>query len=196
MLSGRCATIARTIFLQFFPLEFFARLMKEIAGLEAKIERVRIKTDKEQKLAIRLNGTSDICWESSKYNYFLKATMDQFRDVVFYDYTKIAARCIDGYRTKRKLEDYRLTFSYSGQNWDDCERALKDGTNVAVAFAVKRGNPLPETHKGHKVIDGDLHDLRFLDIPGVIVGLRYKLPKIIGRKGTLSVLDVPNFVIQ
>jgi hypothetical protein len=33
---------------------------------------------------------------------------------------------------------------------------------------------LPETYLGRPVIDGDEHDLRFLDPSGVVVGLRAK----------------------
>lgn len=58
----------------------------------------------------------------------------------------------------------------------DAIDALSHGINVAAVFAVKRGAPLPEKYLGYHVIDGDAHDLRFLDgtrVP-VIVGLRAK----------------------
>jgi len=40
---------------------------------------------------------------------------------------------------------------------------------VNVAYVFK--NSIPKKYNGLKVIDGDKHDLRFLDPKGVIVGL-------------------------
>jgi len=44
------------------------------------------------------------------------------------------------------------------------------GGNVAIVFRKE----LPETYKGYKVVNGDEHDLRFLDPQNVIVGLKAK----------------------
>ena len=46
------------------------------------------------------------------------------------------------------------------------------GQNVAVVF-----DDIPATWLGLEVINGDEHDLRFLDGVGVIVGLKAKGPK-------------------
>ena len=46
--------------------------------------------------------------------------------------------------------------------------------NMAVVFDAGPGEELPPTYLGLPVIDGDASDLRFLDPPGVIVGLRAK----------------------
>ena len=43
--------------------------------------------------------------------------------------------------------------------------------NKAVVF---RNKDLPSTFKGVKVIDGDKHDMRFLDETNVVVGLKAK----------------------
>ena len=64
-----------------------------------------------------------------------------------------------------------MTWSYSESNdkyagWID---RVKD--NIAVVFRTK---DLPETFKGRGVIDGDLHDMRFLDEPNSVVGLKAK----------------------
>ena len=56
-------------------------------------------------------------------------------------------------------------------NW----QPLKRGSNVAVVFK----DQLPKTWMSRKVIDVDLHDLRFKDPSGVIVGL---VAKGLGRK--------------
>jgi len=59
--------------------------------------------------------------------------------------------------------------------------------NKAVVFNLKKSEPLPETFKGLEVIDGDTHDMRFLDKPNKVVGLR--------AKGKAKVDDT-GFVIQ
>jgi hypothetical protein len=91
-----------------------------------------------------------------------------FPEVQFYDYTKHPKPWL------RTLPNYHLTFSHSGHNVADCLEALQHGINVAVVFSTRRGEPLPETWNGSPVIDGDLHDCRFLDSAGVVVGLRAK----------------------
>ena len=46
---------------------------------------------------------------------------------------------------------------------------LVSKSNVAVVF-----KDVPSTYKGLKVINGDIHDLRFLDESNVIIGLTAK----------------------
>ena len=60
-----------------------------------------------------------------------------------------------------------VTFSDSGRNDSDIDAAIKSGHNVAVVFQDK----LPKKWLDRRVINGDLHDLRFKDPSGVIVGL-------------------------
>lgn len=60
-----------------------------------------------------------------------------------------------------------MTFSRSESNELDALHILATGTmNVAVVF-----DNLPTKWAGVKVIDGTETDLRFLDEPGVVVGL-------------------------
>ena len=68
-----------------------------------------------------------------------------------------------------------MTFSDSGRNDGDITTAVRSGHNVAVVFADR----LPKKWKGRRVINGDKHDLRFLDPTGVIIGL---VAKGAGRK--------------
>jgi len=68
-------------------------------------------------------------------------------------------------------KNYHLTFSRNETNDFQSTQVLKSGGNVAVVFR----NKLPETYKGFKVINGDEHDLRFLDQKNVVVGLKEKL---------------------
>lgn len=129
---------------------FVAQLKLEIAKLVKRAERKKLK------LAVRLNGTSDILWEK------LTDVIQSFPNVQFYDYTKVPLR----YRAK--LSNYHLTFSYSGYNWNDCLEALEQGVNVAVVF----NGDIPSTWKNRQVIDGTIHDARFLDsVQGAFVGL-------------------------
>lgn len=113
------------------------------------------------KIAIRLNGTSDI-----NFNPFIKQVSSVVPHVVWYDYTKNIKHAI------RALEipNYHVTFSRSEINEVDCLKCLSLGINVAVVFKDK----LPKTWNGFKVIDGDITDTRFLDKSGVVVGLRAK----------------------
>lgn len=109
----------------------------------------------------RINGTSDLPWIALQM-------AREFPGVKFYDYTKLPKAEL------RVRDNYHLTYSYSGANLTECLRVLQHGVNVAVVFHVKKGQPLPEMWNGYRVIDGDVHDLRFLDERGVIVGLRAK----------------------
>ena len=145
---------------------FFARIKKEIASL------VKSATKKGETPVIRLNGTSDILWENIREPETGKNIFEIFSDVQFYDYTKIPNR-------KSSNPNYHLTFSWSGTNAKESAQALKNGLNLAVPFAVKRGGQLPPTHeiegKTYQVRDGDISDLRFLDAgKPCIIGLRVK----------------------
>ena len=111
--------------------------------------------------AVRINGTSDLPW-------IARLMAEEFPDVQFYDYTKHVRPYW------RTALNYHLTFSYSGHNLDAALDALRNGVNVAVVFDTRKGEELPATWKGFPVVDGDEHDLRFLDHKGAVVGLRAK----------------------
>jgi len=135
--------------------KFFSILMTDIKRLKRKAAR------KGLRLAIRLNGTSDIAWENFKLTDEKFTIFDMFPDVQFYDYTKNHTRFLG-----RLPDNYHLTLSFSGHNLN-AYRGLKNTPNYAVVFS---GN-LPQTYLGKRVINGDAHDLRFLDDDKVIVGL-------------------------
>lgn len=113
------------------------------------------------KPAVRVNGSSDLPW-------IARTLASEFPEVRFYDYTKIPKPHL------RTADNYSITFSYSGENLPEALNALSNGVNVAVVFSTRKGVELPSTWNGRPVIDGDLHDLRFLDPTGVVVGLRVK----------------------
>ncbi len=138
--------------------EFMQQLVKDINTF------IRACKRKDKRPAIRLNGTSDIQWEYIEIdghdNIFA-----MFPDVQFYDYTKIPTRKID------HIPNYHLTWSYSEANDKYASWIDKVKNNIAVVFKNKN---LPETFKGREVIDGDTHDMRFLDEPNSVVGLKAK----------------------
>ena len=119
--------------------------------------------DKNKKIGVvRLNTTSDISWEN--YNLFEKFPMLQF-----YDYTKIQKRALKFARGEYP-PNYHLTYSLNEDNYDKAVEVLNKGGNIAVVFR----KDLPDTFMGKKVVNGDLHDLRYLDPKNVVVGLKAK----------------------
>jgi hypothetical protein len=119
----------------------------------------------------RLNGTSDIRWETVPVGGFANI-MRMFPDIQFYDYTKLPNR-------KNIPANYHLTFSLADNNATFAIAALGNGMNVAAVFrdkatvaryvasGIKLGAMRPVTR-------GDDTDLRFLDAPGHIVALYAK----------------------
>ena len=135
------------------PELFFELLHDEIS------KSIKRAARKGLKLAIRPNGTSDI-------PAIAKWVCDQFPDQQVYDYTKIPKPW------KRVRDNYHLTFSWEGDNWQDCQEALANGINVALPYM----GDMPDEFRGHSVIDGDKSDLRFTDPSPVMVGLFAKGP--------------------
>ena len=135
--------------------EFLHQLDKEIGS------HVRRAARKGFQPSVRLNGTSDIRWETVKLDG--ETLFERWPGVTFYDYTKHPDRDVSG------IPNYSLTFSLAEDNDEDAELALQNGINVAAVF-----HTLPETFMGRPVFDGDESDLRFLDPEGVIVGLKAK----------------------
>jgi hypothetical protein len=152
VIAGR---MAKTLLLHQNRELFLDCLRWDIGKLVRRAAKLGLKP------CVRLNGTSDLAWMAM-------AMAVEFPAVQFYDYTKLPGPW------QRQQPNYRLTFSYSGHNLGEAQNALGHGVNVSVVFAVGKGEPLPLTWHGHRVIDGDAHDLRFLDEFGVVVGLRAK----------------------
>jgi hypothetical protein len=146
---------------------FFKDRDKFLARLKTAI-KIFAKTSRKKGLVpcVRLNGTSDLPWERW-------GIIQAFPDIIFYDYSKAEAR-VQAYVDGKLPPNYHLTFSRSECNEADCMRLSAQGANIAVVFDTKRGKPLPKKFYGVRVVDGDKHDLRFLDGNGVVVGLRLK----------------------
>lgn len=136
---------------------FLQQLFLEISMIE-----LQHKND-GGKVAIRLNGTSDLAWEKFKIKDN-KSIMELFPNVQFYDYTK------NYLRFERELpKNYHLTFSKSETNGKKALEMLNKGFNVAIVF-----DELPNTFNGFEVVNGDENDLTFLQPKGVVLGLKYK----------------------
>jgi len=150
------ARIRKTEAFRDAPIAFVDQLAVDIA------EGIRKASKLGKKLAVRLNGTSDIAWENRQGSDG-RTLMAAFPQVQFYDYTKLPGRKVPA--------NYHLTVSYSAANAKYADKVIASDKNAAVVF---RTAALPATFRGRPVINGDTTDLRFLDAHGVIVGLYAK----------------------
>ena len=136
---------------------FLEMLRKDIKALIRKADRENLTP------CVRLNGTSDLPWYE---------IIEEFPNLQFYDYTKIARRFIN-VSNSTYLSNYHMTFS-AGKHTTDIEitEHLRNGRNVAIVFNEKfpRDTALID-YLYQPVVDGDKTDLRFLDPKGVIVAL-------------------------
>lgn len=143
--------------------EFFVNwLIDEIYSAKLKAEKLGYH------FSVRLNNTSDINPTSfyTVYKGEKRNILEIFPTVQFYDYTKVLNRV----ELTKKYKNYDLTFSYSGENLDECIQALENKVRVAVVFKKQ----LPEKFWNRKVVDGDAYDMRYRDKRNVVVGLKFK----------------------
>ena len=153
---------------------FIKKLAGEIIKEYSKAKK------KGEKIAFRLNGTSD-----QDFIYLLKKyagldIADLAPVAVFYDYTKILGK------VKKYINhpNYIVTFSRAEDNEREALAALNMGANVSAVFS----DQLPATYKGFKVVDGDTSDLVMINNTGVILGLK--------AKGKKARTDTSGFVIN
>ena len=159
MNSVQTARINKTIWFFEDRQSFMQQLVVDIDKLFFKAKRMGLTP------LVRLNGTSDIQWESIPINGY-KNIFEAFPDVQFYDYTKIANRT-------DLPANYDLTFSYSGVEGFQpfVQKALLNNMRMAVVF--RKEQDIPATFMGIPVVSGDKSDVRHLD-DKVIVGLYAK----------------------
>jgi len=165
--SVQTARIHKTLYFIKYRQGFLADLVKDLKAVERKALKLR-KT-----AVVRLNGTSDIDWTVIKTDNG-QNVFERFSSIQFYDYTKVIRR-LEKMRLN-PIPNYHLTFSRSESNHNECLKAIQLGFNVAVVFQTEN---FPESFQGRPVIDGDAHDLRFLDMRpadglGAFVGLKAK----------------------
>jgi hypothetical protein len=133
---------------------FMAQLVKDISAA------IRYGMRHNLTVCIRLNGTSDIPWESIQCGNYSNI-MERYPFIQFYDYTKLLGRKLPS--------NYHLTFSLSETNQDKAATAMAQGMNLAVVF-----DHIPLMWQGKPVIAGDEDDLRFLDPQHHVIGLQAK----------------------
>jgi hypothetical protein len=142
---------ARPIFLQMLDLE--------LSLLEQDARRLGLTP------AARLNGSSDLPWELLHPQLF-----EKHPGIRFFDYTKVPDRMNRFLQQAHWPTNYHLTFSAQPGNHHQAQQILQQGGNVAVVFWPNR----PHTFWGFPVLDGDIHDARFLDQAGSVVALKAK----------------------
>lgn len=149
---------------------FMEQLFQDCKALIAKAKRAGMLP------CIRLNGTSDLAFHRLTVPSKGMTLMDLFPTVPFYDYSKSVKKALDNANGKH-APNYHVTFSRDSQsNENECEQVLRAGGNVSVVFR----DSLPPTYFHRPVLDGDLHDLRFLDRKaragrsGFVIGLKAK----------------------
>jgi hypothetical protein len=147
-------------------------------------------------VGVRLNGTSDIAWEREMVTLdphlisWIAKRVPGFKCAKPGDYSMIAVMVSLGLQpydyTKRVDRDfslaaamgYHLTLSWGGKHDATIfDVAARHGLNVAApVYGIGKKQPLPETIRGCRVVDGDVTDWR-RDDPADrvhIVGLRLK----------------------
>jgi hypothetical protein len=163
---------------------FFNEMIAGIAQAERKAQREGLK------LCVRLNGATDIAWESVSAT---SSMFTQFPHIQFVDYTKNVKRALK-HAAGLMPRNYHLTFSRSETNEADCARVLAAGGNVAVVVAGE----FPRQWHGYEVVNGDAHDLRHMDAGsthlygqaqrGIVIAL--------SPKGTRAKRDRSGFVVR
>ena len=139
------------------------RFCLQLAGELIKINKTAQK--KGERVAIRLNGTSDLDFIHLLKKY---AKLDPFTlsALIFYDYTKILGK------VKKYLNEprYVLTFSRAEDNHEEALEALELGANISAVF----NGPHPFIYNGAPVVDGDTSDLVMLYNRGAVLALKAK----------------------
>jgi len=167
MTTHELARIRKTLlFARYFPA-FRKKALKEVAALIRKAAR------RELIPAVRPNLLSD-------QPKLAKMLQEEFPDLQLYDYTKLRRPW------ERTNDKYHLTFSLDVGEASELHalKCIEHEVNVAVVIDHPKDDPVPDTFTLRDVtlptIDGDKHDLRFLDPWPRFVMLRGK--KIKGKK--------------
>lgn len=139
--------------------EFMIQLAKEI-------NEFILQADGKE-ILFRLNGTSDLDFLAMLKKYADFDFMKTPDNVFFYDYTKIFGKVK---KYGHCSDKYKLTFSFSGENIEECLTALKLGANVAMVYK----GTMPSVWNGFEVVDGDVSDEEMYKYSGKVLGLKLK----------------------
>ena len=180
------ARLKRSAFFHTRRSEFWQMLIRDIDRLIRKARKLGLKP------AVRLNGTTDVKWESQPvvidgikiadnimqlYSGISLITGDPVSDVIFYDYTAWPY----AKRPNESLPDnYHLTFSRKENNDDQIADNIAHGRNVTVVVDIKSSDKttaIPTTWREIPTHDADRSDFRPNDPIGRVLILRYKSAK-------------------
>lgn len=146
---------------------FLTKLLKELSNAN------KLAKKNSTKIAIRLNGTSDVDFIQHIRSSFGIDILTEFENLTFYDYTKSFQRV-----KKYMGSNYRLTLSYSGENFKDIIEAINLGVNVSVVFEpaviekIKSG--MINQWAGMRIVSGDENDLEMILQDSKILALKFK----------------------
>jgi hypothetical protein len=154
-----------TYAIKYEPAIYFDLLCQAIDKEQRKAHRLGLK------LAVRLNGTSDIRFErlnmkTGKEDAPIsgESIIRKYPNVEFYDYTKFPNFLRISWMP---WENYHLTYSFNENTTSlEIESNFKAGRNVAIVFRSHIPNEIMFDGNLVEVIDGDKHDLRLPHIDG------------------------------
>ncbi len=151
-------------------------LLNEPEAFGAILKRDLLSCVKRGVEFVRLNVNSDVAFE--KIFPWLAEI-----NIKMYDYSKRINR------VGQVMPNYKVTYSVTQFTAESViRRILAKGNNVAAVFAVKK-HDTPDNWRGMPVLDGDITDVRYTDLPGHIVGLSAK-GKLKGLKTHPLILEV------
>jgi len=177
--EGRPARIGKTLWFWLFRAQFLAALDKQIRAFVKRAKK------EGKKPALRLNGTSDVLWETY-------GVPQRHPDVQMYDYTKLPVNA-----RRNRPPNYHLTYSFSEdkKSMKMAREWLAAGGNVAVVVAAVGNDTLKaakqaskavshrETWEGYPTLAADEDDIRFWDPKGHWAVLYAKGPALRDRSG-------------
>lgn len=152
--------------------KFLERLYNEITNKKKNVPKIN-----KLEPVFRLNLTSDLPWHKIALDHKNEQSIiNTFSGLKFYDYTKDLKRYFNFlFKTDSFPANYHLIFSRSENTpLSIIKYMIENGGNVAIPFRCKSAKDLPAFWNDIPVIDGESHDLRFLDPRGKIVGLPMK----------------------
>jgi hypothetical protein len=137
------AMLARNALYSGYNDAFWELVVDEVGRHKRRVER------KGARLVVRLDGTSQI-------NILEKAPhiVESFPEVIFQDYLK------GPYKTGWVAPN---RYQVASATEKDTAVTIKGRGNVVFPVDIKRGDPLPHKFMGRSVVNGDKHDLRFMD---------------------------------
>ena len=160
------ARIQRTHAFMTMRKAYVALMAFELESLELKAKKLNMTP------AWRPNTTSDYpfqCVPLTVNGNAHNSLIHYFSGIEAYDYTKVTKKALQ-WANGLLPSNYHITFSKSEVNDSCVDKVLRAGGNVAVVFE----KVLPATYKGVAVVNGDESDARFMDLPGLVVGLKAK----------------------